>query len=123
MDSVADTAALAEDAPLLHRAAETLAVATRSLRRPAGSTAASVEAGSSTAVAGIMAAEDTMVPVLDSVSGFTRHTDMLLPSVIPPDFTTSTATGNTIPVARFRTDIKSWGAPRTVRSRGHPRFS
>ena len=101
MDSVADTEALAEDAPLLHRAAETLAVATRSLRRPAGSMAAVAETGNSTAVADITVAGDIMARVLDSVSAVTRHTDMPLRYVIPPDSTTSTATGNTIPVAPF----------------------
>ena len=106
MDSVADTEALAEDAPLLHRAAETLAVATRSLRRPAGSMAAVAETGNSTAVADITVAGDIMARVLDSVSAVTRHTDMPLRYVIPPDSTTSTATGNTIPVARFRTDTR-----------------
>ena len=64
---VADAEALAADAPLLHRAAATLAVATRSLRRRAGSMAAFAEAGSSTAVADITLAGDIMALVLDSV--------------------------------------------------------
>jgi len=54
---------------------------------------------------------DTIAPVLDSVSAFTRLTDMPLRSAIPPDSMTSTATGNTIPVALCRTDTKLDGRP------------
>lgn len=117
-------AALAEDVPLLHRAGEIMAVAVRFPRRHAGSIATLVGAVSSTAVtsitavAGTTAAVDIMAPVLDSVWVFTRHTDMPLPSAILLDSMTSTATGNTIPVARFRTVIKEHRAAVRLVRRG-----
>jgi len=64
------------------------------------------EAARFTAVAGITVAEDIMVPVLVSVSAFTRLTDTRLRSAIPPDSMTQVACGNTIRVAPCRTDIK-----------------
>lgn len=113
---------LAEDIPLLHRAVETLAVVTRSPRRHAETSAETSIAGTpmaavapimavagTTAAEDITAAEDTTVPALDSVSASTRLTDMLLRSAILRDSMISTATGNTIPVAPCRMDIKLHG--------------
>lgn len=64
------------------------------------------EAARFTGVADITAAEDIMAPVLDSVSAFTRLTDMPLRSAVPPDSMMQMACGNTIRVALCRTDIK-----------------
>ena len=100
---------LPEDIPLLHRAGETLTGAMRSQRRLAGTSIAAMpmaEAERFTADAGTTAALDITAADLGSASACTRHSDMPLGSVIPPDFTTSTAPGSTIPVALFPTDIK-----------------
>jgi hypothetical protein len=59
-----------------------------------------------TAAEDIMAAEDITAPVLDSVSAFTRLTDMPLRPAIPPDSMMQTACGSIIRVALCRTDIK-----------------
>jgi len=109
---------LAEDTPSLHRAAETLAVATRSQRRHAETSIAGMPMAvvvPITAVAGITAAEDIMAPVLDSVSAFTRLTDMPLRFAIPPGSMMHTACGATIRVARCRTDIELEGGPHSLR--------
>jgi len=73
------------------------------------------------AVAAITAADiaDIMAPVSDSVSAFTRLTDMLLRSAIPPDSMTQTACGNTIRVALCRTDIKLDGQAALPTCCGH----
>jgi hypothetical protein len=64
-----------------------------------------------TALADITAAEDIMVPALDSASAFTHLTDMPLQSAIRPDSTIQTAYGNIIRAALCRTDIKlDWRA-------------
>jgi hypothetical protein len=118
-DSVADM--VAGDTPLPHRAAETPAEAVHSPHPRVGLMAGAplAEAAHFTAVAGITAAEDIMAPVLDSVSAFTRLTDMPLRSAIPPDSTMPTACGNTIRVALCRTDIKLAGSQK----RGPLKFS
>jgi hypothetical protein len=74
---------------MLDSAAATVesAEAMHSPRRRVGSVAGAplAEGARFTAVAAITAAEDTMAPVLDWVSAFTRPTDMPLRSAIPPD--------------------------------------
>jgi hypothetical protein len=108
-DLAGDAVALAEDTPLVHRAAGTSAEAMHFRNLRVGLMA---EAGRFTAVedipavARIMAAEDTIAQPLDSVSAFTRLTDTPPRSVIPPDSMMHTACGNTIRAALFRTDIK-----------------
>ena len=104
MDSVGGTVVLAEDTPLLHQAAETSAVATRSPRLPVSSMAAFAEAGSFTGDARITAAVDTMAQGLVSVS--MRRMDMPRRCAIPQASMTSTACGKSIPVARFLTAIE-----------------
>jgi|HubBroStandDraft_4_1064222.scaffolds.fasta_scaffold183131_2 hypothetical protein len=113
MDSAADTLALAEDAPLLHRAEEISAVVMHSPRPPVGSIAVlaygearrSTAVAVITAVAAITAAGDTMVQDLGSASACMRLMGMPLPCVIQRVSTTQTASGSIIPVARFRTGI------------------
>jgi hypothetical protein len=102
-------AALAEDTRLPHRAVETLVVVTHSPRRHAETSAETSIAGMRMeAVAPITADEGITAPALDSVSAFTRLTDMGMPLrfAIPRDSMMQTACGNTIRVAPFRTDIK-----------------
>jgi hypothetical protein len=69
-------------------------------------TAGITEVAGITAAEDITAVEDTTAPALDSVSAFTRLTDMRLRSAIPQDSTMQTACGNIIRVALYRTDIK-----------------
>lgn len=112
---------LAEDTPLPHRAAETLAAVARSPRRHAETSAETSIAGAPmaaaapiTAVEGITVAEDIMGPALDSESAFTRLTDMPLRSAIPPDSMMRMACGNIIRAALCRTDIKTTRAAASV---------
>ena len=74
-----------------------------------------VEAGHSTAVAAITAAEDIMAQVSDLASAFMRLTDMPPPAAVPPGSMMRTACGNIIPVAPCPTDI-SLNAPNGRRS-------
>jgi hypothetical protein len=77
------------------------------------------EVALSTAVAGITAAEDIMARALDSVSAFTRLTDMRLRFAVPPDSMMQMACGDTIRVAPCRTDIKLAGPDLGRRSDPH----
>jgi hypothetical protein len=69
------------------------------------------EAARITAVAVTTAAVDIIDPASDSVSAFTRLTDMPLRSAIPPDSMRPMACGNPIRVALCRTDIRLEGRP------------
>jgi len=102
-----------EDIRSLRRRAATLeetstvAIATR--RLPVGSIVVTpiTAAEDSMAAGDITGVVDTMDPVWGSVSASMRLTDMPLQSAIPPDSMTSTATGNIIQVAPYRTDTSS----------------
>jgi hypothetical protein len=59
-----------------------------------------------TVVADITAAADIMALVSDSVSAFTRPTDMPLRFAIPPDSMTQTGPGYLIQAALYRTGTK-----------------
>lgn len=102
-----------EDIRSLRRRAATLeetsTVAIATPRLPVGSIVVTpiTAAEDSMAAGDITGVVDTMDPVWGSVSASMRLTDMPLQSAIPPDSMTSTATGNIIQVAPYRTDTSS----------------
>jgi hypothetical protein len=114
VDSVAAMADSAEAMPTRHPRAGSVADARLA------------EAGRSTAVGDITAAEHIMAvavitaPVSDSVSAFTRLMDMPLRSAALPDSMTEMACGSTIPAAPFRTDINRTNESDCYLSHRHP---
>jgi len=106
-DSAEATQEVATASPRRH--VETLAVAGRSPHQPAvsmGAFAGIPVDAPITADAVTMAVGDITAPDLDSVSASLRM-DTPLQSATPQASTTSSATGTTIPVARFLTATKS----------------